>query len=161
MDDTKIYVLECRGGKYYVGKTDDVERRFRQHLSGNGSWWTQKHKPIRILKIVPNTTCFQEDTQVKELMLKHGIDNVRGGSYCQEVIDEDTLRFLKKELYGATDCCSRCGRNTHFVKDCWASRNVDGKIIEDYEDACYRCGRDGHYASDCYAKRDINGKYIN
>lgn len=101
MDDTTIYVLECKEGKYYVGKTDDVERRFKQHLTGNGSWWTQKYKPIRIVKIIPNTSVFQEDAQVKELMLKHGIDNVRGGSYSREVIDEDSLRFLKRELYGS------------------------------------------------------------
>lgn len=36
MSKTNIYVLRLEGGRYY-GKSDDVAKRFRQHLAGSGS----------------------------------------------------------------------------------------------------------------------------
>jgi len=165
MASSNIYVLQCVDGKYYIGKSDNVEWRFQQHLKGSGSAWTKKYKPIKIMKVIPTTSSFEEDKQVKEYMLKYGIENVRGGSYVQEELDDETMRFLKKELYGATDCCSRCGRSNHFVKNCYASTHIDGNFIIETDDeevvVCYRCGREDHYASDCYAKRHVNGRWIN
>ena len=42
---TAIYKMNLEGGKKYVGKTTDVDRRMDQHFSGNGSKVTQKFKP--------------------------------------------------------------------------------------------------------------------
>ena len=49
-----IYVLECEGGKFYVGKTGDGERRLKQHISGQGAQWTKMHKPKRIVDYYKN-----------------------------------------------------------------------------------------------------------
>ena len=43
--ETDIYKLECKGGKKYIGKTTDINRRMDQHFSGNGSQVTKKFKP--------------------------------------------------------------------------------------------------------------------
>jgi predicted GIY-YIG superfamily endonuclease len=48
-----IYVLELRGGKYYVGKTSDVDHRFQQHKNGTGSVWTRLHPPVKIIERRP------------------------------------------------------------------------------------------------------------
>ena len=48
----KVYVLELEHGKYYVGKTTNVPRRFKQHLSGSSSIWTRMFRPIRIINII-------------------------------------------------------------------------------------------------------------
>ena len=45
---TTIYKLNLKGGKKYVGKTTDIERRTDQHFSGNGAKVTKKFKPICI-----------------------------------------------------------------------------------------------------------------
>lgn len=126
---THIYILLCERGKYYVGKSDNVEARFRQHMRGDGCAWTRAYKPIKILKIVRNTSPFEEDKQVKILMTRHGIENVRGGTYAQMNLDYATTQILKRELYGTTDGCTRCGRTTHFVNECNAYATVDGYII--------------------------------
>ena len=34
---TAIYKLNLKGGKKYIGKTEDIDRRMDQHFSGNGS----------------------------------------------------------------------------------------------------------------------------
>lgn len=70
---TNIYILKLKNNKYYVGKSQDPERRFIEHLSGSGSAWTQLHHPIEIIEIIQNVDDFEEDKQVKKLMSLHGI----------------------------------------------------------------------------------------
>ena len=64
-------------------------------------------------------------------MSKYGIDNVRGGTYIKEVLEADQKRFLQKEIWGARDLCTRCGRNNHFIQQCFAKKDFNGNVIDD------------------------------
>ena len=145
MDKTNIYVLKLQGGKYYVGKSKDVIGRYQQHLNGNGSAWTKKHKPISLEQNYENVSPFEEDKITKEYMSKHGIHNVRGGSYCEIELSEFHTEALKMEIWGAKDLCTQCGRKGHWVKDCHARIDISGNTIEceDNEDEweCEYCDR--------------------
>lgn len=44
-----VYILECSDNALYVGMTDDVERRFQQHLLGVGGHYTSYNRPTKIL----------------------------------------------------------------------------------------------------------------
>ncbi len=44
-----VYILECRDGCLYTGITRDLDRRFRQHLTGRGARFTRAHPPLRVL----------------------------------------------------------------------------------------------------------------
>jgi len=44
-----LYMLECRGGKLYIGISPDPEARFRLHLKGTGAKYTRANPPLRIL----------------------------------------------------------------------------------------------------------------
>lgn len=134
MATTTIYVLKLENGKYYVGKSDDVNKRFEQHVNGKGSVWTKKHKPILLEKKIENVSAFEEDKTTLEYMAKYGMENVRGGSYCQTEFDEFTDASIKKQLWSAKDACTQCGRTGHFVKDCYAKTDVSGNKIE-YEES--------------------------
>ncbi len=159
-----IYVLKCERGKYYVGKTHDVARRFKEHKEGNGSMWTRKYRPVSIERVINSSSSFDEDKITKELMAKHGIDNVRGGTYVSEVLDGYERYSIQRELWAASNCCTTCGRNSHFSKDCYARTTVDGDIIEDeseeeeeekytyHEPICYKCRKIGHYATTCWKR---------
>jgi hypothetical protein len=167
---TNIYVLKLQKGKYYVGKTDNLEKRKQQHINGTACTWTKKYKPISVEKIIPNASDFDEDKYTKEYMSIYGIDNVRGGSYVTEELDDIQHYSLTKEIWAAKNLCTACGRNNHFVKNCYATTDVDGNSLyssdeesdkeSDEDDSCYRCGREGHYSTECYARRDVNGNYI-
>lgn len=44
-----VYMLLCKDGSYYIGTTNDVEKRFKVHLSGNGASYTRSHPPLRVV----------------------------------------------------------------------------------------------------------------
>lgn len=128
-----IYILKLINSKYYVGKTHNIENRYEQHVNGTGSAWTKKYKPLSIIKRIKSTSQFDEDKYVKEYMSKYGIENVRGGTYTSIELDDISLLQLQKELWHSKNLCTRCGRNSHFAKNCYAKTDVDGKTI-DFED---------------------------
>lgn len=178
MTNTNVYVLKLEDGRYYVGRSDNLDIRIQNHLNGNGSEWTKKHPPIKVVEIRPNVDRFEEDKATKEYMVKYGIDNVRGGAYSQIILPPDKLKNLMDELRNAQDLCFRCGRNNHFVTDCYAKVDIDGNIIntepetkkdistskkkdtntESKKDKylCERCGRDTHDASVCHNKTHMD-----
>lgn len=44
-----IYILECENGSLYTGCTNNLPRRYRQHVNGTGrAKYTQSFKPVRI-----------------------------------------------------------------------------------------------------------------
>jgi len=125
-----IYILKLKEGKYYIGKTKNIEKRWNEHLSGEGSGWTKKYKPTFLMKIIVSTSYFDEDKYVKEYMAKYGIENVRGGTYSNIVLDDNSILVLEKEIRHSKNLCTRCGRNTHFIKHCYANTDSNGVIIE-------------------------------
>ena len=102
-----IYILKLREGKYYIGKTKNVEKRFNEHIAGNGSGWTKKYKPISLIKSIVSTSYFDEDKYVKEYMAKYGIENVRGGTYSNINLDANCISVLEKEIRHSKNLCTR------------------------------------------------------
>ena len=131
---TNIYILKLQNGKYYVGKTNNIEQRIKQHKNGNATSWTTKHKFISVEKIIPDANIFDEDKYTKIYMDKYGIDNVRGGSYVSEQLDDIQKYSLQKEFWGAKNLCTKCGRSTHFIKNCYAKTDINGCKIFDLDD---------------------------
>ena len=134
MAKTNIYILRLEGGRYYIGKSDNVMNRYQQHLNGNGSAWTRKYKPVSVIKVIENVSPFEEDKVTKEYMSTYGIDKVRGGSYVEVDLSDFHRNALKMEIWGANNLCTQCGRSGHFVKDCYAKTDVSGNTIE-YEES--------------------------
>lgn len=46
-----VYMLRCRGGVYYTGLAADVDKRYRQHLSGKGAKFTRAYPPEAIAAV--------------------------------------------------------------------------------------------------------------
>ena len=44
-----MYILECADGSYYVGSTNDLERRFVEHQEGRGARYTTKRLPVKLV----------------------------------------------------------------------------------------------------------------
>jgi hypothetical protein len=113
-----IYVLQLEDKKYYVGKTTNPSFRLEKHFSSSGSVWTKKYTPISLLELIPNCDDYDEDKYTIKYMEKYGINNVRGGSFCEIKLSDDNIMTLKQMIKGVTDKCYICGKNDHFAIDC-------------------------------------------
>jgi predicted GIY-YIG superfamily endonuclease len=113
-----LYVLQLEDDKWYVGKTDDVSKRLEQHLNGKGSAWTKEYSPVRIAQQRPITSIHDETNTTLDLMKKYGIDNVRGGAYCQVDLSDEIQTSIKHQINSNTDKCYNCGMKGHFANKC-------------------------------------------
>ena len=127
-----IYVLKLEKGKYYVGKTNNPRFRLENHFNSNGSQWTKKYKPLKIIEIKPDCDDYDEDKYTKIYMDKYGIENVRGGSFVSIKLDETTVNYLTHMSNGTNDKCFRCGRPGHFDANCYARTDINGKYLKQH-----------------------------
>ena len=129
-----VYVLECEGGYYYVGRTGDSEKRLKQHFLGKGAKWTRKHKPRRIVNYLRNVKKSDEKKIAERMIKKHGASKVRGGPYIKTKKTQAEVSALKKKAGTEAKAkrkvtCGRCGRPGHIRTNCRNKTTVDGVAI--------------------------------
>ena len=94
-----VYTLKLQDDKYYVGKSDDIEKRIWIHSNDCGSVWTKNHK---VIKRIPNITedrgKLGELIETLESIKLYGIDNVRGSMFTKIYLSESD-KIKAAELY--------------------------------------------------------------
>ena len=50
------YILRCSDNSYYVGSSDDPDRRLIEHNQGKGSEWTAARRPVALVWIEQHST---------------------------------------------------------------------------------------------------------
>ena len=149
----QLYVLKCEAGKWYIGRSANVAKRFQQHMDGKGAKWTQLHRPITIHEVrnIVGEAESAENDLACEYMQKYGIENVRGGEYSAVEFRSWDIQEIKRKLDTfvaptvisptvisqtviaptviSPMLCSRCGRNNHTIQKCYASTFVNGTRI--------------------------------
>jgi predicted GIY-YIG superfamily endonuclease len=113
-----IYVIKQEGDRYYIGVTNNIEKRYNEHMIGNGSIWTKRYKPISIERSEIKRYKYEEDIMTLEYMNKYGINNVRGGSFCQMILTNEEKKVIEKMIKNEENKCFKCNKNGHYVKEC-------------------------------------------
>lgn len=91
-----VYVLQLRGGKFYVGASRELDERMCEHFAGDGSLWTARHPPVAVHRVYPacqmpnngQTLLDFERERTVDFMARHGVENVRGGPWAHPDLSE-------------------------------------------------------------------------
>lgn len=63
-----VYVLLCVDNSFYVGVSDDPERRFSEHKNGKGGKYTRSHKPLKLIyleQLLTKQEAIKREKQIK------------------------------------------------------------------------------------------------
>lgn len=131
-----VYVLELENNKYYVGRTTNPYFRIEKHFNSNGSTWTKKYKPIKILEIISDCDNYDEEKYTMKYMEKYGINNVRGGSFCEIKLSDNNIVTLNQIMNSVLDKCYICGNNGHFAKQCKTFTKTEKKPMINPNEKC-------------------------
>ena len=154
--DAYVYVLELNGGNFYVGKTNNIARRFNDHKNGRGCTWTRLHGGCKLIEIYQTENIFDEDKHTLDFMNMFGVDKVRGGSFSNIELKEEQISIITRSIRNANDMCQECGESGHFMNKCPSK----SRFIPSNVSTCSRCFRSSHTTEQCYAKIDVYGKFI-
>lgn len=64
-----VYIIECVDGSYYIGSTNNVKKRFKDHLEGRGARYTKSHKPLKLVyseKFATKTQALKREAELKK-----------------------------------------------------------------------------------------------
>lgn len=64
------YILECADGSFYTGYTTDLERRVREHDSGEGAKYTRGRTPVELVyseQFDSKSTAMSREYEIKQL----------------------------------------------------------------------------------------------
>ena len=53
------YILKCADGKYYTGHTDDLDRRYAEHVHGGFCAFTSRRRPVTLIWAQEFTTRYE------------------------------------------------------------------------------------------------------
>ncbi len=48
MEQWFVYIIECSDSTFYIGTTNDVEKRIAKHNSGKGAKYTRGRTPVKL-----------------------------------------------------------------------------------------------------------------
>lgn len=170
----RVYVLKLRDNKYYVGESNDIEKRIWAHKNENGSAWTKKYQFEENFEPINIKNNFHELAQTLEMMKVYGIDNVRGSLFTKPFPLDRFEKIMAAQLYCELHgYCRKCGSNEHFIGNCNAEKVVDWvkqfggeleykELLVPKKRECNECKKDiskmpynYRYCRDCFLK--ING----
>lgn len=85
-----VYVLKStKNSKYYIGSTDNLQRRLTEHNNGQGGFFTKINRPWKLV-------CYQKYTDIKEARKNEKIlKSYKGGNAFKKIINGEVPEWLK------------------------------------------------------------------
>jgi len=122
-----VYTLKLADDCFYVGRVknnDSLVSRILQHEAGEGAEWTKLHPVLDTYSVRHHATNMDEDACVISLMAEHGIDKVRGGTFCTPELTAEEIKFLTKMVDTYHGACYQCHETGHCTNECPISHSL-------------------------------------
>ena len=115
-----IYALKSQTtGITYVGKSNNIDTRIRQHRLLNGDDILIREPLVSHGHV--NDLESWERNEVLTRMYRNGFESVRGWRFTgRDRLSLEEKRFARDDIIEKFDLCRRCGRNNHFTNNCFA-----------------------------------------
>ena len=82
-----VYILKTKFGKYYIGSTNDLKRRFKQHVEGHTYSTKRLHASSIVLK--------QEYKTLKEArVVETKIKKLKRKDYIEKMLKDGYIKIL-------------------------------------------------------------------
>lgn len=126
-----VYVLQWPDGRIYVGKSQDIDRRIRQHADEKG---VQPRELPTLTQPIMSDLESWERNETLEQMQRHGTERVRGWMYTSAELSEEQLDSIDSQIAEKYDLCRLCGRSGHFANQCSSTGNNESLDHESEHD---------------------------
>ena len=88
MKDFYVYILKCNDNSYYVGHTDDIEKRMNEHITGQSESYVASRLPVKLVFLEACASRYEAiqaerklkgwSRKKKELLIKSGWQAMKG-----------------------------------------------------------------------------------
>ncbi len=99
-----VYVLKCRNNYLYIGITNNLEKRLKEHDNGTGSKFVRTWRPFEVMKVIlckNGTEARSLEYRLKRLkrdkkmeILGLNLDNIKRKLTGETEINSDTLNAI-------------------------------------------------------------------
>ena len=81
-----VYILQSeKTGGYYIGQTDDLEKRLQQHNATDNSEYTKRDQPWQLIK------SFQCDCRLQSRRIESHIKKMKSRKYIEDIIKYERI----------------------------------------------------------------------
>lgn len=138
-----VYVVQCNNkNKYYVGQSENIMQRLKQHqsLTDKCAKFIKDNKGVyrQITTLTPENEnlLLWEQQETLAQMIQYGFNNVRGWEFTNTSnLTYEECISIKTLILGSGDLCRKCGSGEHYIKDC---KNIKEKWLCELE-KCMNC----------------------
>tara|TARA_B110001469_G_scaffold127429_1_gene148284 strand:- start:3503 stop:3901 length:399 start_codon:yes stop_codon:yes gene_type:complete len=131
MDKSIIYVLRLHNNKYFINKTNCLNKTWSKYFfdKNYSLEWIHKNKPIDIEQIYNSNGNL--DNYIYKYMSKYSIENVRGGSFTDLILTDKTIKNIKSILKpqplknnSKIEFYQYYNKNTNLYKNIFYKKNI-------------------------------------
>jgi hypothetical protein len=98
-----VYALKLDDDKYYLGRVKKTKIAPVELLETDTKW-TKTYQPQEVYKIYTGCDEYDVDKITIKYMAKHGIDNVRGGSFVRMKLSTGDVELIRRMIKTAGVC---------------------------------------------------------
>lgn len=85
-----VYILQSlRNGKFYIGSTNNIERRIKEHQNGTGGLYTKLNGPWRLVCV--KEFCSIDEARIEEKKIK----SYKSGNAFKKIINGEVAEWSK------------------------------------------------------------------